>query len=173
MAMLGRVAAMWLRGFVIAGVVLLGAACSIGADTTTTTTEALVEITTVPPVETTITTTTLAPLSAPSFPSYSIVQRREDSNGDTVVVLLDPTSYEILSDVDLYDVLVDVVERFPPIVEAHVVDSPAAAQAVLVEEPSDEQLQTLGEHYLVSLEEGFRIVYRGPFADLGTSVLGS
>jgi hypothetical protein len=173
MAMLGRLAAMWLRGFVISGVVLMGAACSIGADTTTTTTEALVEITTVPPAETTTTTTTLAPLSDPSFPSYSIVQRREDSNGDTVVVLLDPTSYEILSDVDLYDVLVDVVERFPPIVEAHVVDSPAAARAVLVEEPSDEQLQTLGEHYLVSLEEGFRIVYRGPFADLGSSVLGS
>lgn len=165
---------MWLRGFAIAGVVLIGAACSIGADTTTTTTEALVEITSAaPPEETTTTTTTLAPLSDPSFPSYSIVQRREDDSGDTVVVLLDPTSYEILSDVDLYDVLVDVVERFPHIVQAHVVDSPAAAQAVLVEEPSDEQLQTLGEHYLVSLEEGFRIVYRGPFADLGTSVLGS
>lgn len=168
-------AAMWLRGFVIAGVACLGAACTIGeTDTTTTTTEALVEVTTtLPPEETTTTTTTLAALSDPSFPSYSIVQRQEESSGDIVVVLLDPTSYDVLSDVDLYDVLAEVVERFPPIFEAHVVDSSAAANVVLVAEPTDEQLQILGEHYLVSLEEGFRIVYRGPWADLGTSVLGS
>lgn len=165
---------MWLRGFVIAGVVCLAAACSIGStESTTTTTEALVELTTTEPVELTTTSTTLAPLSEPSFPAYSIVQRIPGSDGDTVVVLLDKTSYSILTDVDLYDVIADVVDRFPPIVAAHVVDSPAAAEAVLSEEPTDEQVQTLGEHYFLSLEDGFRLVYRGPYADLGASVLGS
>jgi len=166
---------MWLRGFVLAGVVCLAASCSIGgSETSTTTTEALVELTTTAPVETTTTTsTTLAPLSDPSFPRYSIVLREPGSDGDTVIVLLDTTSYEVLSDVDLYDVIFDVVDRFPPIVAAHIVDSLAAADAVLVAEPTDEQIQVLGEHYFLSLEDGFRLVYRGLFADLGASVLGS
>lgn len=164
---------MWVRLIVIAGV-MVTAGCTFGAtETTTTTTQAVT--TTLPPETTTSTTvTTLAPLSAPRFPSYRIVTRIDDANGgDTVVVLLDSGSVEVLTDVDLYDVVGDVVEKFPPIFEAHVVDTLAAADAVLIEEPTDEQLQELAEHYLVSFEEGFRIVYRGPFAELGTTVLGS
>jgi hypothetical protein len=164
---------MLVRGFVIAGFVVVAAGCSlVGDDTTTTTATTLPETTTTVPATTT-TATTLAPLSEPSFPSYSIVTRIEDATGDTVVVLLDPSSYTLLSDVDLHDVIADVVDRFPPIVEAHVVDSPEAAGLVLVEEPTDEELQILSEHYFLRLEEGFRIVYVGPFAELGTSVLGS
>ncbi len=170
--MLSRVTTMWVRAVLLAGFAILGAGCSFGGSETTTTTEPIVESTTTSPPETT--TTTLAPLSAPSFPSYSIVKRIENPDeGDTVVVLLDSTSYTILSDIDLYDVLADVVDRFPPIFEAHVVDSQAAADAVLAEAPTEEELQTLSEHYLVRLEDGFRIVYQGPFDELGTSVLGS
>ncbi|MCH8991076.1 MAG: hypothetical protein IIA44_04920 [Acidobacteria bacterium] len=171
--MLGRVGGMWVRVIVIAGV-MVTAGCTFGSTETTTTTTQPVT-TTLPPETTTSTTaTTLAPLSAPRFPSYRIVSRIDDANGgDTVVVLLDSGSVEVLTDIDLYDVVGDVVDKFPPIFEAHVVDSLAAADAVLLEEPTDEQLQELAEHYLVSLEEGFRIVYRGPFAELGTTVLGS
>jgi len=166
---------MWLRGFVVAGLVCFAASCSIGGNdtTTTTTTEALVELTTTAPVETSTTSTTLEPLTDPSFPAYSIVQRIPGSDGDTVIILLDTESYEVLSDVDLYDVMFDVVDRFPPIVAAYIVDSVAAAEAVLADEPTEEQVQTLSEHYFLSLEDGFRLVYRGPFGDLGASVLGS
>jgi hypothetical protein len=93
--------------------------------------------------------------------------------GDTVVLLLDPASYTSLSDLDLYDVIADAADRFPPIFEAHVVDSPEAADAVLLEEPDEDQVGILSVNYLARLEDGFRIVYLGPFEESGTAVLGS
>jgi hypothetical protein len=86
---------------------------------------------------------------------------------------MDPDSYTSLSDLDLYDVIADAVDRFPPIYEVHVVDTPAAAEAVLVESPDDEQQQVLAAHYLARLEDGYRIVYVGPFAESQDAVLGS
>jgi hypothetical protein len=90
-----------------------------------------------------------------------------------VVLLLDPASYTSLSDLDLYDVIADAVDRFPPIFEAHVVDSQDAASAVLIEEPDEDQQRTLTEHYFVRLEDGFRIVYVGPFEGTDEAILGS
>lgn len=171
-----RVGGMWARVGLVIGVVLIVTGCTLGEEVTTTT-EAIVEVTTTappPPTTSSTTSTTLAPLAGPAFPEYSIARRIESEDGsDTIVVLLDPDSYQILSDVDLYDVLAEVVDRFPPIFTAYVVDDSTAVEAVLAVEPTEEQLQVLSEHYLVSLEEGFRIVYRGPFSELGSSVLGS
>lgn len=90
-----------------------------------------------------------------------------------MVLLLDPASYTSLSDLDLYEVIADAVDRFPPIFEAHVVDSQDAVLAVLAEVPDEDQLKTLELHYLVRLEDGFRIVYLGPFEDSDDAVLGS
>jgi hypothetical protein len=90
-----------------------------------------------------------------------------------VVLLLDPASYTSLSDLDLYDVIADAVDRFPPIFEAHVVDSQAAASAVLVDEPDEDQQTALETHYLARLEDGFRIVYLGPFDGTDDAILGS
>lgn len=169
-----RVATMWVRVGLVTGMLLLATGCTLGQDVTTTTAEIIEVTTTTAPPTTTTTSTTLAPLAGPSFPEYAIARRIDSEDGrDTVVVLLDPSSYQILSDVDLHDVLAEVVDRFPPVYTAHVVDDMAAVDAVLAVEATEEQLQVLSEHYLVSLEEGFRIVYRGPFAELGTSVLGS
>ena len=90
-----------------------------------------------------------------------------------MILLLDPASYTSLSDLDLYDVIADVVDRFPPIFEAHVVDTRDAAAAVLAEEPDEDQQRTLAEHYFVRLEDGFRIVYVGPFDGTDDAILGS
>lgn len=90
-----------------------------------------------------------------------------------MILLLDPTSYTSLSDLDLYDVIADAVDRFPPIFEAHVVDSQDAVSAVLAEDPDDDQVETLAEHYFVRLEDGFRIVYVGPFEGTDDAILGS
>ncbi len=110
----------------------------------------------------------------PSFPEYRIAERIISvETGDTVVLLLDPASYTSLSDLDLYDVIADAVDRFPPIFEAHVVDSQDAASAVLVEEPDEDQQRTLAEHYFVRLEDGFRVVYVGPFDGTDDAILGS
>lgn len=108
-----------------------------------------------------------------TFPEYTIVSREPGDDGDTVVVLLDTDSYNSLTDIDLANVLADVVDKFPPILTAFVVDDPTAAEAVLVESPTEEDLEVLGRHFLVRLEEGFRMVFAGPFADTPVAILGS
>ncbi|MEN8234570.1 MAG: hypothetical protein ABFR89_06560 [Actinomycetota bacterium] len=166
------------RILIFAATALVLASCSSASDETSTTTSTTVApTTTTTTVAPTTTTTTVAPTSAPAvptFPEYRIAERVvSPETGDTVVLLLDPASYTTLSDLDIYDVIADAVDRFPPIFEAHVVDSPEAADSVLVEEPDEAQLAALENNYLARLEEGFRIVYLGLFEDSGTAVLGS
>lgn len=158
--------------------VMVIASCSSSSDTTTTTTAPTTTstTTTVPTTTTTTTvaTTTTVPQEPPPFPEYRTVERIVvPETGDTVVLLLDPASYSSLSDLDLYEVIADATDRFPPILIAHVVDSPEAAEAVLLEEPDEAQQRILEVHYLARLEDGFRIVYLGPFEESGTAVLGS
>jgi hypothetical protein len=57
--------------------------------------------------------------------------------------------------------------------ELHVVDSQAAAELVLQVDVEPELVSILDEHYLVRLEEGFRIIYLGPFSSIAESILGS
>lgn len=108
------------------------------------------------------------------MPPYTIVERIEDEEGVTAVILLDPTSYDSLTDIDLQNIVEDAVDRFRVYV-AHIVDSQAAADVVLAEaiEPTSDGQALLAEHYLVRLEEGFRLVFEGPFSSEGTVILGS
>ena len=133
-------------------------------DTTSTTTTA---------APATSVTTTLAPDDAIEFPEYTIVSREEGDSGDTVVVLLDTDSYLSLTDIDLANVLADVVDRFPPVLTAYVIDDASAAEAVLAAEPTAEQTAALEAHYFVRLEEGFRMVFTGKFSDTPIAILGS
>ena len=118
------------------------------------------------------TTTTLV-VPAVEFPQYAIVERIDGDAGDTLVVLLDTTSFTTLTDIDLENVIADVFERFPPVFEVHVVDDAAAVPLVLASDVSTEDLDILDEHYLVRLSEGFRILYQGPFSDTPDAILGS
>ncbi len=126
--------------------------------------------TTTSPATSTAPTTTADLSDPPEFPEYTIVSREDGEAGDTVVVLIGEGT---LTDIDLANVLADVVDRFPPILTAYLVDHPDAATAVLAEEPTAEQLELLDRHYLVRLEEGFRMVFEGPFADTPDVILGS
>lgn len=145
-------------------------ASTTASSTTTTTTTTT---TTMATTTTSSTTTTSLPGEA-TFPEYSIAHREySPETGDTVILLLDPASYTSLSDLDLYEVIADAVDRFPPIFEAHVVDSQDAVSALLVEERDEDQKKTLELHYLVRLEDGFRVVYVGPFEGSDDQVLGS
>jgi hypothetical protein len=119
------------------------------------------------------TTTTAALSGEPVVPEFTIASRAEGEDGDTVVVLLDPDSYESLTDIDLQNVLSQVVDDFPPIYEAHVVDSEEVTELVLAEEVTPDEQRLLDIHYLVKLEEGFRITYVGVFEESGTAILGS
>ncbi len=125
--------------------------------------------------ETTTTTTTTTTTSQPElgFPEYSIISREASDNGDIVVVLLDRETYESLSDIDLYNVMSDLVEQFAPVYEAHIVETQAAADALFIEEPTEDQQTALDNGYIARLEEGFRIIYMGPLEDSGVAILGS
>lgn len=109
--------------------------------------------------------------------TYTVEERivSESGDGDEVVILLDPEYQGTLTDIDLQNVLADAVERFPPIQTAHVVNTEDAAALVLVpqEELAPEDVQELEIHYLVRLEEGFRMVFTGPFSEHGEQILGS
>ncbi len=124
------------------------------------------------------TTTTAAPAVTsttsvvPGVADYSIERRIVGGSGDTVVVLLEPATY---SDLDLQNVVTDVIERFAPIAQLHIVDDADAVELVLLndEQLTPEQLLVLAEHYFVRLEDGFRLVYQGPFDVFGEVILGS
>jgi len=123
-------------------------------------------------VQTTTSTSTPAGQTAP--PRYRIVERTEtDAPGDTVVVLLDKTSYDSLTDIDLFDIIAEVVELFPPISEIYVVDDVGAVNTVADPDVTEAQLQAIQSNYLARLENGFTITFLGPFASSGTAVLGS
>lgn len=159
---------------IVAAVAFTG--CTSSSDTTTT--SAVEPITTLAPSTTTTTepttTTTLAPITELSAPSYRIVERTPtDGPGDEVVVLLDPSSYDSLTDLDVYDVIAEVVELFPPVAIVHVVDAPAAANIVANPVATEEERVAAAPNYLARLDDGFRITYLGPFASSGTAVLGS
>ncbi len=171
----------------LVGLALVATACSgDGADETSstgavTTSQAVTSLApagssvTTSSTETPVTsvTTSAAPGVPATFPDYTILSRDEGEDGDTIVVLLDTESYESLTDIDLANVLADVVERFPPVLTAYVIDNEAASAAVLTLTPTVEQQELLDRHYLVRLEEGFRMVFAGPFKDTPIAILGS
>jgi len=165
------------------GLTLLCTGCSGGdADisSTTASSTSAAPVTTIQAVESTTTstlapsttTTSLDPFGEPSFPEYTIVSRDVGTDGDTLVVLLDADTGS-LTDIDLQNIVVDVVERFPPVLTAHIVENADAAEAVLATVPTEAEQELLDRYYLVRLEEGFRLVFVGPFADTPMTILGS
>jgi hypothetical protein len=118
-------------------------------------------------------TTTTTVDMALSFPEYRIISRESSDNGDIVVVMLDQSSYESLSDIDVHNVMSDLVEQYAPVYEAYIVETQAAADALFVEDPTEAEQTALDNGFVARLEEGFRIVYEGPLADNGVAILGS
>ena len=177
---------MRLRQALIVGfAVLLVAACSHGDNTSessssSTTTQAITTLadsssvagTQTDQTSTSTTTTTTVALEL-SFPKYSIISRESSDNGDIVVVLLDKSSYESLSDIDIHNVISDLVEQYAPVYEAYLVETQAAADALFVENPTEEQQTALDNGFVAKLDQGFRIVYEGPLARYGVAILGS
>jgi hypothetical protein len=168
------------RGLVIVAVAMVAVACNSSDSSDTTTSTADVPLTTLASSGSTgtadesTTTTTAAPKTILTAPEYRIVDRIEgDGPGDTVIVLLDPATYDSLSTLDLYDLIAEVVELFPPVAILHVVDNAAAANVVANPDASEAERQSAAGNYLARLENGFQITYLGPFASSGTAVLGS
>jgi hypothetical protein len=118
-------------------------------------------------------TTTTVDLGAAVVPEFEIVSREESEDGDTVVIVLDPASYDRLTDIDIQNVATRLVEDFPPVSVAHVVDDDRVAELVLTPGQVDEEGEQLLEvHYLASLDDG-RLTYHGRFESAGVVILGS
>ena len=164
---------------ILLAVALVATACTSNSAPESTTSSSLTPLTTsatvtLPQSVVVETTTTTQPLSTLTPPEYAIVSRVEtDDPGDTVVVLLDPESYTSLTDIDLYDIIAEVVDLFPPISALHIVDDVAAVNVVANPESTPEEIVLVGDNYLVRLEDGFKIIYLGPFTASGTAILGS
>ena len=160
----------------LAGAALLVVGCTSSTDETTTTTT-LERVTTTAPLESTTTTTvpetTTTTLSQLTPPEYEIVSREElDEGGEELVVLLDPTSYQSLTDLDLYDIIAEVVSDNPSTSIMHVVDTPEAADVVVDPDASETDLASIEDDYLARLQ-GEEITYLGPFESSGEATLGS
>lgn len=128
-------------------------------DATTSTTEA---------VETTTTT------EAPMLPSYDIAHRSPGDNGDTLVVVLSDTS-DGVTDHDLEQVILDIVDTFGPVAEAHIIDDASVLELVLMDpaELDEGQQELLASHYLLKLVDGTSVSFQGPFEDVPGYEIGS
>lgn len=165
------------RIVLMAATALVVVACqNTSVETTTTEGSSLLSL----PVVTTTTTVPTPETTRPAFdpllpPQYQIVHRSpvEGTPADEVVVLLDPTSYETLTDIDIEDILAEVIELFPPVWTAHVIDDPGAANVVGNPTATGAELDAIEFHYLARLDNGFEITFLGPFAESGGGVIGS
>lgn len=160
-------------------VALVSAACTSSGSDATTSSAPATPLTTVTVIDTTeavndsTPTTSSSPKTVLSAPEYQIVDRVAGEIGDTVVVLLDSETYDSLTDLDLYDLIAEVVELFPPVAAVHVVDDAAAGSIVVNPDASEAERQAIAANYLARLDDGVKIIYLGPFASSGTAVLGS
>jgi hypothetical protein len=164
---------------VTVAVAAFSAACTSADSDATTSSTADAPVTTLVTTQDTqpdtdTTTTTAAPKSILTPPGYKIVDRIPgEGEGDTVVVLLDPATYDSLTDLDLYDLIAEIVELFPPVAVVHVVDDAQAGNVVGDPDASEADREAIAMNYLARLDNGFKITYLGPFASSGTAVLGS
>ena len=117
------------------------------------------------------TTTTV---EEPMLPAYDIAHRSPGDNGDLLVVVLEDVS-DGITDHDLEQVILDVVDTFGPVAEAHVIDDVSVLDLVLADpaDLSDEQKADLEAHYLLRLVDGTSVSFQGPFEDVPGYEIGS
>lgn len=170
------------RSVVILLVGLVVAGCSPEeAELVTTTT-----LSTADEVETTTTTpesdTTTPPLSGVDddndevfggVPEYEIVVRSSATEGETLWVLVEAGDH---TDVDLENIIRVIVDTSDFDLDGiRVFDDADALEAGRLDDAArtDEEQALVDEHFLVSLEDGAVIRFRGPYADFGEIAVGS
>ncbi len=100
--------------------------------------------------------------------SYDIRHREPSDSGDRLVVLIEPGDY---TEIDLSNLVLDIVEANEPVDQLDVVDSQAALRAVI--RNSENLTPQQSRHYVLRLENGNRVVFLGPYSDLGSFIIGS
>jgi hypothetical protein len=100
--------------------------------------------------------------------SYDIRHREPSDGGDRLVVLIEPGDY---TEIDLSNLVLDIIEANEPVAQLDVVDSQRALPAV-IRNPANLTPQQ-SRHYVLRLEDGTRVVFLGPYSDLGSFIIGS
>jgi len=160
---------------------LVAAGCNQNTEATTTTAPPSVTQVGGGSTSTGIATTTTAPdeptgttpsVAAPDPIEFEVRYRSQKDDGDLLVVLVPAGEYD---DRALEGVLFNILDAYPTASDVRVIDDIAALQAVLTDDADlvDEDRSLRDAHYLVELANGVRIVFHGPFADLGSYSFGS
>ncbi len=125
------------------------------------------------------TTTTEDTAAAPSttlvgetVTSHEVVARISTDNGDVLHIVIPEGAY---TDVDLVNFIGDLKEADPELWGAEVFDDAGAAEAFAVPEDdrTDDQTQALSDHHFLTLTNGDRVIFQGPFSEFGEFVLAS
>lgn len=159
----------------LAFVLILGA-CNNSEDAELTTTSTIIGATTTPGGDSSTTTVpggaSSTTLAGQSVDNSEIVLRESTDSGETLYILIPPGAY---TDVDLENFIGDLIENDQNVLNVEVFDDDAALQAFLLD-PDDRtaaDLVLIDQHHLVSLVDGNKIRFQGPFAEFGEYSIGS
>lgn len=158
------------------GMVLV--ACDAEEADLSTTTSVMTGTTEVPePDETTTTnqpaeSTTSTSLVGETVTDYEVAARLATDNGAVLHVVIPPGAY---TDVDLVNFVGDLKESDPDLWGLEVFDDPAGPDALSTPEGerTEEQQDTLDDHHFLTLSNGDRVQFQGPFSEFGEFILAS
>lgn len=153
---------------------LAGVAACDAVEAELTTTTMVIVGTTEPPVTTTTvgeeaTTTTLR---GQVVTEYAIIVREPHDEGEIYHIVIPPGAY---TNVDIENFLGDLLEANEELWGAEVFDSEEALLAYQTpeEERTEEEQELIDRHHFATMTERLVLTFRGPFAELGTFIIGS
>lgn len=161
----------------LAALAVVAAACDSDEAALSTTTSVLTDTTEAPERDTTTTsddtaTTTSTTLVGETVSGHEVVARISTDNGEVLHIVIPEGAY---TDVDLVNFLGDLKEADPDLWGVEVFDDPAAPEAFATpeDERTEQEQQILDDHHFVTLTNGDRVIFQGPFSEFGEFVLAS
>lgn len=156
---------------------LFAAACDADEAELSTTTSLLTGTTEAPDQDTTTTSeppeaTTSTTLVGETVTSHEVVARISTDDGEVLHVVIPEGAY---TDVDLINFIGDLKESDPDLWGVEVFSDPAAVEAFAIAEGdrTEEQQTALQDHHFLTLTDGDRVIFRGPFSEFGEFILAS
>lgn len=161
----------------LAALAVVAAACDSDEAALSTTTSVLTDTTEAPERESTTTidgtdATTSTTLVGETVSGHEVVARISTDNGEVLHIVIPEGAY---TDVDLVNFIGDLKEADPDLWGVEVFDDPSAAEAFATpeDERTEEEQQALDDHHFVTLTNGDRVIFQGPFSEFGEFVLAS
>ncbi len=116
--------------------------------------------------------TTATTLVGVTVEGHEVVGREAGTDGETIYVVVPPAAY---TDVDIEIFVLDLFESGTATFGAEVFDDAIAVDAYRKPEVerTEDETALINAHHLASLVEGTTIVFRGPLASSGETVIGS